>query len=262
MMRKLIILPIFFVVLSLLTGGAQAALGMVPMDHPAMTPKGEVTPLKEAKLIIEHNATDEDTGFQGFVDGEGWEHLAFTGPGGKVLTIDGRGKLGNLGLTELFFETVEPENADIPIEEILKVLPEGNYTIEGPGIEAGERTGPTSGTALLTHKIPAGPVLLSPEEDAEVSADDDLDVSWSPVTQTIDGSDVTIISYQLIIEKDEEPHPHMIGKRGLSMYLPASVTSITVPSGFLEPGTAYDWEVLAIEESGNQTLSSSNFSTE
>ena len=25
-------------------------------------------PLKEAKLNVEHNATDEDTGFQGFID--------------------------------------------------------------------------------------------------------------------------------------------------------------------------------------------------
>jgi hypothetical protein len=46
------------------------------------------------------------------------------------------------------------------------------------------------------------------------------------------------------------------------MYLPASVTSIAVPDGFLEPGTAYKWEVLAIEESGNQTLSSGEFQTQ
>ncbi len=62
-----------------------------------------------------------------------------------------------------------------------------------------------------------------------------------------------------IIERDEPPHPHMIGKFGLSMYLPASVTSVAIPDGFLESGTAYNWEVLAIEESGNQTLSSSAF---
>ena len=31
----------------------------------------DTTPLKDAKLIIEHNATDEDAGFQGFVDSEG-----------------------------------------------------------------------------------------------------------------------------------------------------------------------------------------------
>jgi hypothetical protein len=53
----------------------------------------------------------------------------------------------------------------------------------------------------------------------------------------------------------------MIGKLGLSIYVPARVTSIDVPNGFLEPRTAYDWEVLAIERSGNQTLSSGSFRT-
>jgi hypothetical protein len=85
---------------------------------------------------------------------------------------------------------------------------------------------------------------------------------WSPVTQTITGDPLTIVSYQLIVEKDEEPHPHAIGKREMSIYVPPSVTSVTVPDEFLEPGTLYKWEVLAIEESGNQTLSSGEFSTE
>ena len=223
---------------------------------------GEAIPLKETKLNIEHNATDKDTGFQGFVDSEGWQSMVMTGPEGKVLTINGQGKLGDLGLTELFFETVEPANADVSIADILAVLPEGYYTIEGSAMEAGEGKGQTSGIAWLTHNIPAGPVLLSPEEDAVVSAEDDLVVSWNPVTQTINGSDVKLISYQLIIEKDEAPHPNMIGKIGLSMYLPPSVTSITIPGEFLEPGTSYNWEVLAIEESGNQTLSSSAFRTQ
>jgi hypothetical protein len=86
---------------------------------------------------------------------------------------------------------------------------------------------------------------------------------WSPVTKDLDGNDLTIIAYQLIIEKDTPPHPHMIGKpSSLSMYLPPSVTSVAVPDALLEAGTPYDWEVLAIEESGNQTLSSGSFQTE
>ncbi|MEX0683271.1 MAG: hypothetical protein WD904_08070 [Dehalococcoidia bacterium] len=80
--------------------------------------------------------------------------------------------------------------------------------------------------------------------------------------ETIDGDPVDIIAYQLIIEKDVPPDPNMIGKIGLSMYLPPSVTSMTIPDGFLEPGTHYLWEVLAIEESGNQTLSYGEFDTE
>jgi hypothetical protein len=217
---------------------------------------GEV-PLKEAKLNIEHNATDEDTGFQGFIDSEGWKKLTITGPSGRILTFQGHGKLRTFGLTELFFETVEPENAEVPIDELLQILPEGLYSIRGPAIGGGF----TSGTALLTHDIPAGPELLTPPEGATVPVSG-LVVSWNPVTQTITGKSVNIISYQLIIEKDEEPHPHMIGKRGLSMYLPSTVTSITIPGEFFEPDTPYKWEVLAIEESGNQTLSSSEFFTQ
>jgi hypothetical protein len=218
-------------------------------------------PLKEAKLNIEHNAKDEDTGFQGFLDSEGWNRMTVTGPDGKILDFKGKGELGTLGLTELFFETVEPENADVPIEDVLAFLPEGEYEFRGSGMELGEKTGATVGTALLTHDIPEGPELLSPEEDAEVPEDEDLVVSWEPVDKTIDGRDVNIIAYQLIIEKDEEPHPHMIGKFGLSMYLPPDVTEIRIPAEFLEPDTDYEWEVLAIEESGNQTLNSSSFST-
>jgi hypothetical protein len=104
-------------------------------------------------------------------------------------------------------------------------------------------------------------VLLSPAADAVVPTTGVV-ASWSPVTKTITGDDVVIVAYQLIVEKEAPPHPHMIGKLGLSMYLPASVTGIAIPDGFLEPGTAYAWEVLAIEESGNQTLSSSTFRTE
>ena len=223
---------------------------------------GDEVVLKDAKLNIEHNATDLDTGFQGFIDSEGWQQLDMTGEdGGDLLTFTGQGELGDLGLTELFFETVEPENDEVSIADMLATLPAGAYTIEGPAIEDGASAGWTSGTALLTHAIPAGPQLLTPAEDAALNAAEDLVVSWAPVTETITGDPVTIIAYQLIIENDQEPHPHMIGKQGLSAYVPAAVTSITIPAGLLETDTDYAWEVLAIEESGNQTLASSAFST-
>lgn len=245
----------------LLAGVFATALAVLFTSGQLVQAGVDTIPLKEAKLNIEHNAKDNDTGFQGFLDSEGWNRITVTGPDGKVLDFEGKGELRQLGLTELFFETVEPENADVPIEELLDTLPEGEYTFEGTAIEEGEKLGKTIGTALLTHDIPDGPELLSPEEDAEVPEDEDLLVSWSPVDKTIDGSDVDIIAYQLIIEKDEEPHPHMIGKMGLSMYLPSDVTEMTIPEEFLEPGTDYEWEVLAIEESGNQSINSSSFST-
>jgi hypothetical protein len=217
-------------------------------------------PLKDAKLNIEHNATDNDTGFQGFIDSEGWKRLDVRGPQGQVLSFEAKGSLAKLGVTELFFETVEPANVDLPIDAMLAKLPEGKYTISGPSQENGKSAGPTSGTAWLTHDIPAGPKLVSPKEGANVPVRGVV-ARWQPVSKTITGKPVKIIAYQLIIEKDVAPHPHMIGKPGLQMYLPPSVTSIAVPDGFLEPRTKYKWEVLAIERSGNQTLSSGAFRT-
>ena len=161
----------------------------------------------------------------------------------------------------MFFESVEPENRDVPISELLKTLPEGKYTFRGSAIEVVEEMGTTIGTALLTHDIPRGPPLVSPVEDAEIPVGDTV-FKWKSVEKNIDGSRTNIIAYQLIVEKDTEPEPNMIGKMGsLSMYLPATTTSVKIPKEFFEPGTDYEWEVLAIEESGNQSLMSSSFST-
>lgn len=222
-------------------------------------------PLKEAKLIIEHNATDRDTGFQGFFDSEGWDHLDITAPNGEtLLSFDAIGTTGELGITELFFETVEPENDDVSIDDMLAKFPEGEYTFAGVTMENGDGGEHTRGTALLTHMIPAGPELIAPAEGAVVAAGP-LEMRWQPVTTALkghsDGRPIRIVAYQLIVERDEEPPPHMIGKRGLSMYLPPTTTRIVLPDGFLAPGVDYLWEVLAIEASGNQTLSSGSFST-
>ncbi len=217
--------------------------------------------LEQAKLIIEHNATDKDTGFQVFIDGEGWERLQIIGPNGVVTEVQSLGPVKDLGMTELFFESVEPENAKLPIAQVLAMFPPGDYKFQAVASKLGGESGAMVGTARLTHKIPAGVTLLEPEEDA-VLPKGDVKVRWQPSGKALDGSPVNIISYQLIIEKDEEPHPRMIGKRGLSMYLPPSVTQITIPAAFFEPETEYEWEVLAIEDSGNQTLQSSAFEIE
>lgn len=236
---------------------ASPAVAMLLLAFPTVCTAQTPIPLKEAKLNIEHNFTDKDTGFQGAIDSEGWKDLTVTGPGGIVLEFEAKGKLRGLGLTELFFESVEPANADVPIKDMLARLPEGNYVISGPTPGGGT----TTGTALLTHDIPKGTTLLSPPEGGSVPYAD-LNVAWTAVNRTITGKPIDIIAYQLIVERDQPVHPHMIGKRnGLSMYLGPNVTRMKVPKEFLEPGVNYVWEVLAIEPSGNQTLSSGKFST-
>ena len=217
--------------------------------------------LKQAKIIIEHNATDLDTGFQAFVDADGWEKLEIKGPDGVVAEFSGKGTLNQFGLTEIFFETTEPENAKLPLGKILATMPEGEYIFSANAAPLGGSSGTMTAAATLSHKIPEGVTLLEPAAGAAVPYDQ-VKVHWTAVDKALDGSPVTIIAYQLIVEKDEDPLPKMIGKRGLSAYLPAKTTELTLPAGFLEPGTAYKWEVLAIAESGNQTLQSSAFKTQ
>ncbi len=218
------------------------------------------TKLKQAKIIIEHNATDNDTGFQISLDADGWQKLELRGPAGPVAEFRPMEAMSKLGFTELFLETVEPENAKVSLAETLAKMPEGEYRFLADASELGGVTGQMTGTATLSHKIPQGVTLLSPKEDAAIAVAD-TKVAWSGNGLNLDGSKADIIAYQLIIEKDEEPHPRMVGKRGLSMILPATVQDITIAAAFFEPATPYKWEVLAIADNGNQTLQSGAFKT-
>jgi Fibronectin type III domain len=74
--------------------------------------------------------------------------------------------------------------------------------------------------------------------------------SWNPPPEP---SGINIVGYRAIVER-EDP------LRVFSVDLPASVTSVTVPQEYLQPGTKYKLEVQAIEASGNQTLTEVDFS--
>src|SRR5919198_2755840 len=169
---------------AVILGGALISASL----HPVMAGGGQqnkaskdTIPLTESKLIIEHNAKDKDTGFQGFIDSEdGWKRITVTDPNGKkVLDFRPEGNLGKLGLTELFFETAEPENKDVPVSELLKTLPEGEYTFKGFTSQSAEENGTLIGSATFSHDIPKAPAILSPDEDAVLSKDENLHVSWS-----------------------------------------------------------------------------------
>jgi hypothetical protein len=213
----------------------------------------------DAKLLVEHNATDEDTGFQGFADAEPWNQLTIVGPGGQpIVTVTAQGGLNNFGLTELFFETSEPANAEVPIADVLARLEEGDYTFTGAIVDEGD----SSASTRLTHDIPAGPVILTPVDGSRVVLPADVIVSWEPVTEDINGAAVTIVGYQVVVEKDEEPQfPQGFARSLFSVHVPAAVTTVTVPAEFMENDACYKCEVLAIEESGNQTISAVEFDT-
>jgi hypothetical protein len=235
----------------------QATAGRVDGAECAELPSRTIA-FGEAKFLIEHNSTDEDTGFQGFVDGEPWKELRIINPQGQViLEVEPSGKLRRLGLTELFFETQEPANDEVPIKDLLAMMPAGKYSFRGTSV-AGQ---PMAATANLTHTIPAGPVIVTPADGATVDPSN-FAVDWKPVTTTINGGPVDIVAYELIVERDTPvKFPDAFAKIVMSVHVPPSVTKVTVPREFLQAGTPYKFEVLAIEKSGNQTITAGTFRT-
>jgi hypothetical protein len=230
--------------LSCLVGLAALALGTSAMEGWAAEDE-EVTSL-EAKIIIEFNATDSDVGIQAFLGGPSWEVVEIVSPDGrKVFHVD-RGALKELGMNELSFESEEPSLEDLPLEEFLALFPEGEYKFLGTTVEGDD----LAGTATLTHDIPDAPVVVSPEEGTVDS--DNTVIEWNPVANP-PGSEIA--GYEITVER-EDPF------RVFSADVPPTTTSFTVPADFLEPGTEYKFEVLAIEASGNQTITLRSFETE
>jgi hypothetical protein len=209
-------------------------------------------PFSKAKIIIEFNATGNDVGVQVLLDGDPWKRLKIESPNGrKLLDITASGSLRKQGLTELFFESSEPTLDEVPLAEFLARFPEGEYEFEGKTVEGDE----LEGTATLTHVIPAGPVIVSPQQGAVVDPNN-LVIEWEPVTETITGSQaIQIVGYQVIVDGGNPP-------RRFDVTLAALTTNVKVPPEFLEPDTEYTFEVLAIETGGNQTITEGEFVTQ
>ena len=117
-----------------------------------------------------------------------------------------------------------------------------------------------TGFATFTHDIPAAPTITSPLEDAVVVVDN-LAIEWNDVTQTVDGRAVTITGYEVIITKDVKDDPNGFSRPTYDVHVPPDRNRLSVPIEFLERRTVYELEVLALEKSGNQTISVLFFKT-
>ena len=229
-------------------GGTEAAAT-------AATPQGAAAavsrPLRfdEHDLFIETNATDRDAGLQMQLDAEDWRWLRLRDPKGRlILNLQTRGRLRRYGLTELFFEAAEPSFDEVPFRVFKKRFPSGRYsfrgrTVEGRGLASSDR---------LSHRVPAGPTITFPTKDAQVDPNG-LTVTWEPVTSP---AGIRIVRYIVVVTR---------GERDLSMDLPSSARSASIPAEFLtpdvKPGDESKVEVLARESSGNQTITEVSFRT-
>lgn len=234
--------------------GAPSNGGTDPADARAAAKGGKTIPFKDARLKLEINATDRDGGVQLFIDADSWKDLSVFDPAGKrVLSTTTTGSVGRQGGTELFMESAEPPFTSLPVSGLLKRFPAGRYAVRATGLK-GERI---VGSAVLTHDLPDGPVLVSPRENQGPQRPDDTTVVWRPVPPA-NGS--PIIGYQVLVVRPDTGI-RALPKVILDVMMPPTVTRMKVPPGFLVPGAKYEWEVLAIEVGGNQTLSSNAFTT-
>jgi hypothetical protein len=209
-------------------------------------------PFPDARLKIEYNATDGDAGLQVFLDADPWREISITNPSGdELLDVEAAEVIRDYGLTELFSESSEPPFDEFPFEEFKQLFPEGVYTFRGRTIE-GERL---QSTFTLTHDVPDGPHITSPVEDSTV-APDDLVVEWQPVTTP---AGIDVVAYQVLVVADEPSLGNPT--RVFDVMLPADATRLPIPAEFLVAG-AYKTEVLAIERTGNQTLTEVAFTIE
>ncbi len=220
--------------------------------------------LGDASIIIEVNATDGDAGFQIFLDGDGWKNArVYDSNGDRILMVIATGGVRTIGGgTELFMESSEPEYEDLDgMQELLDLLPEGEYRFLTRTTDLNW----ARGTAELTHDIPAEPEIITPappEDEDECTTGvfvDSVVIEWDPVETDIwGGSEIEIEGYQVIVEAEAEDGPD----RHFSVTVPADTTMVTVPEEVLAAGMEFKFEILAIEESGNQTITESCFETE
>lgn len=228
-------------------------------------PEGDAVEISDAKLYIEYNATDDDMGVHGLFDDHGWSELCVSDPSGAlVLHVSPQSQLGDLTMAGIFFESREPVQEEYSYDDLKANFPEGEYTVVGTNHDG---TGLT-GAALFSHNVPAAPVIVSPvvveEEMAEeaVVSVGDLVVEWEDVTETITGDPVTITGYEIIITNEDSEDPNGMSRPIFDVHVPADRNSLAVPVEFLESDTLYEIEILALEESGNQTITVGFFTTE
>jgi len=189
-------------------------------------------------LYIETNDTDKDAGLQLFADAEQWRHFKLLDTNGDpMINIKTKGKVHEVGLSELFMEASEPSFDEVPFSKFKKQFPEGKYRFRGETTSGRKMVG----SDKLSHLIPDGPNLTFPTKSSTLDPDGFV-VTWDPVTKP---AGVDIVTYEVIVEQ---------GERTFDMYLPGDATSGTIPGEFLQPDKKTAGEVLARDKSGNQTI--------
>ncbi|MGQ0385082.1 MAG: hypothetical protein ACT4UP_10435 [Gammaproteobacteria bacterium] len=213
----------------------------------------------EARLFFELNDTDGDLGIHGFWDGRPWKRIEMEGPHEReMLNIWVRGKLRQQGLTEMFFESAEPDFDELSPERFFRRFPEGTYEIEGATLDGRE----LEAEIELSHTLAAPPgnvmvngVPAAENCDAELPVvSEPVTISWDAVTQSHPelgntGVPVVVDLYQLVGEFEADGREMV-----LQVDLPPGVTSFEFPEDFTGlAGDELKFEIIVRLDNNNQT---------
>ena len=246
-----------------------AGLALAAAAGPAAAAGAE--PFKITNIHFETNASACDMGIQMSFDTDGVSEGWVKDPNGQVVY-----RVGSVGgpevthdITEGFQERVEPqivelgralgcerdaEEPEILLTELLSAWPEGKYIFGGQSEDTNFR-----GFARLSHKVPAGPEILAPEDGAVVRPDEALVLRWKKVTDA---------DYSGAGARAGRRLPRCDCRRYAAGTSPSGEVSgpvrrrpssfddrFLVAKQFLRPDRVYEFEILATEAGGNQTIS-------
>jgi hypothetical protein len=224
-------------------------------------------PFKFMNIHFETNASGCDMGIQILFDTDGVTQLSVEDPNDNVVFSSETpvGMEETQDQTEGFQERVEPPIAEleaalgcdpdpdaIALADMLEAWPAGLYefeaTSDGTVFEGARR---------LTHRIPAGPAITAPADGAVVPHTQPLHIRWSKVAGPIMPSlgPVEIVGYHVVVKDITSPGAGPLLAAAFDVDVSRNETSVAVPSQYLEPNRIYEFEVLATEKSGNQTIS-------
>ncbi len=216
-----------------------------------------VTQLSEAKLYFELNDTAGDLGIHSSIDGGPYVELEIEDRRGRtIFSLEAGGSLAQQGVTQLFFESAEPNFSQLSPAKFFRRFPEGKYVIEAE-TRAGEVFG---ATVCLSHVMAAraGNITVSGiplVNDSDVpSVSEPVIIRWDPVTTshpTIGkAGPVEIAMYQFFVEGE--------GFK-LGVELPPTVTEFQVPSEILALGSTFKFEIIATTDTDNNTAVEHHF---
>ena len=228
-----------------------------------------------AEIFFELNNTDGDLGIHGLIDGDPWIRLQIRDPREKTYAnVFVRSRLRYQGLTEFFFESAEPPFDELMPKRFFNRFPEGEYDLKGRTIDKDWLRSETD----VTHRMPAPAEPTVNGQPMAVQCDDEepgydaptvsgpVVIAWPAVSSThptlgnpMGSPDITIVNYEVVVEADLETPDGDEFTTVFSAVVPPDVTSMSIPDEFLSQTDEFKYEVLAREESWNQTAVESCF---